>query len=208
MKFELGEAPIGKVASLARIPIAFRVEQVLDVTRTENGQGGFVLTARSIPTPYLKDYDAIPGEGPSQWARHFDLSHWGFIEARVAGRLVGGAVIAFRTANIIMLEGREDLAVLWDIRVSPDSRGRGIGSALFRAAEAWALANGCRQLKVETQNINLPACRFYEHHGCALKTVNRFAYPGFPEEIQLLWSKDISPAHSSRVKSSPSQRLG
>lgn len=193
MKVELSEVPIREVATLARISIAFRVERILDVTRPGDAQDGFALSERPIPVPYLKDYDAIPGEGPTQWARHFDLSNWCFIQAWTGGRFVGGAVIAYRTAAITLLENRDDLCVLWDIRVSPDSRGQGIGSALFQAAETWATTKGCGQLKVETQNINVPACRFYKRHGCKLKTVNRFAYSGFPEEIQLLWSKDLSP---------------
>jgi Acetyltransferase (GNAT) family len=43
--------------------------------------------------------------------------------------------------------GRDDVAVLWDIRVSPRERGGGIGSALFRAAGDWlkpAAAGGSR----------------------------------------------------------------
>jgi GNAT superfamily N-acetyltransferase len=39
-------------------------------------------------------------------------------------------------------------------------RGLGIGAALFRAAERWAVARGARWLKVETQNVNVAACRF------------------------------------------------
>lgn len=39
---------------------------------------------------------------------------------------VGGAVVAWRTPGADMLEGRDDLAVLWDIRVHPEYRGRGI----------------------------------------------------------------------------------
>ena len=90
-----------------------------------------------------------------------------------------------------MLEGRRDLSVLWDIRVAPNARGRGVGSALFERVEAWALAQGCRQLKVETQNINVPACGFYARHGCELRAIHHAAYPELPEEIQLLWYKDL-----------------
>jgi GNAT superfamily N-acetyltransferase len=90
-----------------------------------------------------------------------------------------------------MLEGRRDLSVLWDIRVAPDARGKGIGSALFERVEAWAQAQGCRQLKVETQNINVRACGFYGRHGCELRAVHYAAYPELPEEIQLLWYKDL-----------------
>jgi GNAT superfamily N-acetyltransferase len=91
-----------------------------------------------------------------------------------------------------MLEGRDDLAVLWDIRVSPEARGRGVGAALFRAAERWAKARGCLHLRVETQNINVAACRFYARQGCVLRAVNRHAYAELPDEIQLLWDKILT----------------
>jgi GNAT superfamily N-acetyltransferase len=94
------------------------------------------------------------------------------------------------------LEDRTDLAVLWDIRVAEGMRGRGLGTALFRTAEEWAREQRCRQLKVETQNINVPACRFYAKQGCVLGAIHRFAYPDFPEEAQLLWYKQLAPAAS------------
>jgi ribosomal protein S18 acetylase RimI-like enzyme len=102
--------------------------------------------------------------------------------------------VAFDTTGVDMLEGRSDLSVLWDIRVAPDARGRGVGAALFRAAEAWAAARGCRWLKVETQNVNVPACRFYARQGCVLGGIHRFAYPELPDEIQLLWYRDLRSA--------------
>ena len=103
-------------------------------------------------------------------------------------------VFIFSTAEVglAMLEDRRDLAVLWDIRVSPDARSRGIGSALFGAVEKWAESRGYRQLKVETQNINVPARRFYERQGCKLRAIRHLAYPNLPDEIQMLWYKDLS----------------
>lgn len=82
--------------------------------------------------------------------------------------------------------------LLWDIRVAPDRRGQGIGRALFHAAEEWALARGYRELKVETQNINVPACRFYAALGCRLRVVREEAYPTCPGEAQFLWYKALS----------------
>ena len=123
--------------------------------------------------------------------RHLEL---GFHSAQLAGELIGGAVIAFSTPSADLLEGRLDLAVLWDIRVSPDVRGRGVGSALFRAVETWATGKGCKELKVETQNINVAACRFYARHGCVLRAADRSAYPQFPGEVQLLWYKNLTAA--------------
>jgi hypothetical protein len=45
--------------------------------------------------------------------------------------------------------------------------------------------------KVETQKIDARACGFYARHGCQLRAVHRAAYPELPEEIQLLWYKDL-----------------
>ena len=90
-----------------------------------------------------------------------------------------------------MLEGGTDLAVLWDIRVAPSSRRCGVGTALFRAAAAWAADKGCRELKVETQNINVGACRFYARQGCVLRTARKDVYPALADEIQLMWYKDL-----------------
>jgi GNAT superfamily N-acetyltransferase len=192
MRFEVSEEPTSVLEEYASIPIAFEVGLVFDIADPRNGLGEFVLTERILDVPYVKDYDAIDGGNPAQWAGRFDMSNWGLFVARVEGRSVGGAVVAFDTPGLIMLERRGDLAALWDIRVSPEHRGRGVGSALFRAAEAWARARGCKQLKVETQSINVPACKFYSRQGCVLGAVDRFAYPELPDESQLLWYKDLT----------------
>lgn len=191
MVIELTEEPMAALPEYARIPIIFTVDRVLDVANRDDGQRGFALSERRLEAPYEKDYDAIAGEGPLQWGRRFDLSKWALFTARSANRIVGGATIAFDTPGLTMLEGRPDLAVLWDIRITPDARGQGVGSALFQRVEAWAQLHGCRQLKIETQNTNVPACRFYERQGCRLQAIHRAAYPELPEEIQLLWYKDL-----------------
>ena len=190
MNFELSEGPIASVGELARVPIAFTVDRACEASASEGG--GFVLSERPIEPAYLKDYDSIPGEGPTQWARRFDVSAWGFVRARSNGELIGGAVVAFGSADVTMLEGRQDLSVLWDIRVAPEVRRQGVGAALFEAVVAWALARNCRQLKIETQNINVAACRFYARQGCVLGAVNRSAYPQLPGEVQFLWYKDLA----------------
>ena len=191
MTIALNEEPMTALPEYARVPVILPVDRVLDVTTRDDGPGGFALSERRLEVPYEKDYDAIAGEGPLQWAGRFDLSKWALFTARIASRIVGGATVAFDTPGLTMLEGRRDLAVLWDIRVSPDARRQGVGSALFERAEAWAQLHGCRQLKVETQNINLRACRFYARHQCQLRAIGRAAYPELPEEIQLLWYKDL-----------------
>ncbi len=182
------EEPASALGDYARIPIAFEVRSVFDVAAAD---GGFALTERSLAASYIKDYDGFAGEGPAGWGQRFDLSNWGFLAARVQGRRVGGAAVAFDTPGVHMLEGRRDLAVLWDLRVAPEARGRGVGAALFHAAETWARARGCRELRVETQNVNVPACRFYARRGCILAEAVRGAYPTLPHEVQLIWRKEL-----------------
>ncbi len=179
---------MASLAGYARVPIAFMVEKVLDVRETESCP---VLSERKIAVPYVKDFDR--DEHPTTWSARFDLSKWGLLAAVAGEQRVGGAIIAVDTPGVAMLDGRTDLAVLWDIRVLSGARRKGIGSALFREVEQWARARNCREVRIETQNTNVTACRFYQRQGCALEAVNRRAYLEMPEEIQLLWHKRLEP---------------
>jgi RimJ/RimL family protein N-acetyltransferase len=82
--------------------------------------------------------------------------------------------------------------VLRDIRVLRGARGRGVGRALFRAAEAWARGRGCRWLTIETDNTNVGACRFCARMGATLGGIDRFFDPDAPGETQLLWYFDLA----------------
>ena len=194
MSLDIREEPLTPAAlsEHAAIPIAFVVDRILEVRLLDGGRGGISLTETAVTDPYVKDYDALEGADPQRWPGRVDVSNWGLITARRDGASAGGAVIASKTPGLHMLGGRDDVAVLWDIRVSPRERGGGVGSALFRAAEDWATARGCRWLKIETQNVNVPACRFYHKMGCTLGAIDRYAYPGQPAEVRLLWWKALA----------------
>jgi GNAT superfamily N-acetyltransferase len=191
LNIDIREEPMSALAEHGRVSIAFRVERVLEPALLDGGLGGIVLTERTVDRPYVKDYDAIDGEGPARWAHRFDVRNWGLLAAHADGARVGGAVLAFDTPGADMLDGRTDLAVLWDLRVAPGWRGRGVGRRLFEAAERWAAARGCRQLKVETQNVNAAACAFYARRGCTVGAIDRHAYPTLPDETQLLWYREL-----------------
>jgi GNAT superfamily N-acetyltransferase len=189
---ELREEPILNLADYGSISIAFEIERVLEPTLVEQGLGGILFRAVDAESRHWKDYDTIPGNAPADWPKRFNVTSWGLIAARLHGELVGAAVVAYDSPGVVMLEGRRDLAVLWDIRVAPPLRGHGVGFALWQAIEAWASRQGCRQIKIETQNTNASACEFYARQGCYLGAMNRFAYPELPHEIQLIWYKDLS----------------
>ncbi|HYD53339.1 MAG TPA: GNAT family N-acetyltransferase [Gemmatimonadaceae bacterium] len=192
MTIRIAREDASTLAEYARVPIAFEVRETLGVTVLDSGLGGLVFHVEPVPTPYAKDYDQEPGNHPTDWPRRFDLREWAILAAWEDEARVGGAVVAWNTPGVESLEGRSDLPVLWDLRVAPGHRGRGVGAALFRAAAAWSAERGARQLAVETQNVNVGACRFYARQGCVLGAVHRFAYPTLPLEVQLRWYMDLT----------------
>ena len=182
----IGELPAG----YAEIPIAFEVRTRLEPTLPEGGMGGIVLREVDVEEPYTKNYDELPGGSPEKWADRSVISKWCFFTAENSGPLVGGVAVEVGSPAIGAPEGRQDVAVVWDIRVCPECRGSGIGSRLFEAAAEWARGRGCVHLQAETQNVNVPACRFYEKMGCELGGIDRFAYWAVPEvrgEIMMVW---------------------
>ena len=177
------------LAEHATVSIGFTVESVFDVVQVDGGLGGLQLVERSVE-PYPRDHDAEAGEGPTRWAQQFDVSNWGLISAHRDGVRLGGAVIAWKSPELWMIKGQHQ-AALWDLRVAPETRREGVGSRLVAAAEEWARERGCTRLSIETQNVNVRACRFYAAMGCSLGEIDRFAYPGLPDEVMLNWSKDL-----------------
>ncbi len=181
------EEPLTRLAEHGQVPIAFEVRFRYRADPVDGGLGGIALVEEPVDPPYVKDYDRTSEEGPTRWLRRWDTSSWGLIAAYDGSKRVGGAVLARRTPNVHMLERRDDLTVLWDLRVQPDHRGTGVGRGLFEATVDWARRRGCVELKIETQNINVPACGFYARQGCRLGSIISNAYEEFPDEIQLIW---------------------
>ncbi len=169
------------------IPMAFRVESRF-IPRSR-ADGKWELNEEPVDEPYIKDYDK--DNSPHEWAHRFDLSKWVVLSAYESDVRVGGAIILFDTPEIQMLKGHSDLAVLWDIRIHPDFQHKGIGSQLFAEAIKWAIARGCSEIEIETQNINVPACKFYTRMDCELRVVRPDAYPTHPEETQFLWYREL-----------------
>jgi GNAT superfamily N-acetyltransferase len=139
----------------------------------------------------VKEYDEIESERPTAWPGKWDLTNWVILAAWAEGRRAGGCAVAHDTPGLDMLMGRKDMAVLMDIRVEPAFRGKGIGTALLERAESWARQRGCKLLKIETQNNNVGACRFYARMGCELGAIMRHAYTDYPDEVELVWYKGL-----------------
>ncbi len=193
MPVKIREIGYHQLQDYAQLSINFEVRSILRVTEHASGMGGITLHEEPIEDVYTKDYDAHDG-APESWPKQFDVRNWAFFLAVEDAETVGAVAIAYDTPTIHLLDGRPDLALVWDLRVHPDFRGRGIGSLLFAHAAEWARERGCEQLKVETQNVNVPACRFYVKNGCHLGAIHRHAYAATPrvaDEVMLLWYLDL-----------------
>jgi GNAT superfamily N-acetyltransferase len=206
---EIRVIPPESLSTYAQVPISFTVRSVLRPELVDEGLGGIRLVEEAVETPYIKDYDE--GEPVTTWPERFDMHNWTFFLAEMDGRPVGGATLVFGNPDVDqavgtaaaaaavdnlkadLLEGRTDLAELWDIRVHPDFRGQGVGQRLFQAVVDGARAHGRRLLKIETQNVNVSACRFYARMGARLGAIHRYGYanPKYAAETMLLWYKEL-----------------
>jgi GNAT superfamily N-acetyltransferase len=178
----------------ARIPMVCEVRSVLAIDDFSVGMSNPALREQPIEVPYIKGYDTYADGGPLAWPKRFDISKWGLWIGVESGEAVGGVAVAWNTPGIDILDGRSDVAVLWDIRVRATHGRQGVGSLLFREAVRWARSKDCRMLKMETQNVNIGACRFYAQMGCFVGQIDRLAYRQQPEvasEIMLVWHLNL-----------------
>lgn len=91
-------------------------------------------------------------------------SHGMVALAEVNGEIVGFAEASIRADHV---EGTSTTPVpyLEGWFVSRDFRGIGIGKALLRFIEAWALKQGFRELASDAELDNLPAIQTHKHRG-------------------------------------------
>jgi ribosomal protein S18 acetylase RimI-like enzyme len=189
VRIEILEESAGTLGEYSRVPVAFRVERRYRVVPVDGGLGGLMLVEELV-APYVKDYDAT-GNAPSGWIDRWNMSDWGIFSAYKGTKRAGGAVVAWKTAELVLTGNPTESAVLWDLRVDPACRGSGVGWMLFTRALAWARSRSCRRLEAETQNTNVPACRFYARQGCELVAIDRHAYKNEIDEVRLVWVKTL-----------------
>ena len=118
--------------------------------------------------------------------------YWGKGEDRIYIAEAGGEAAGFVSAEVY--HDPVDHVYVDDFSVTAGCRGRGIGSALLRAAEGYAGENGCRAVLLHVEKTNAAAMRFYERAGYAVfrDDGNRFLLKKDIEDgfIEALRAKD------------------
>jgi dTDP-4-amino-4,6-dideoxy-D-galactose acyltransferase len=76
--------------------------------------------------------------------------------------------------GLISLMESDGVASIGLVAVAAEVQGRGIGSALMRAAHGWMRSRDADEALVVTQLANLPACRLYERSGYHLARVQPY----------------------------------
>jgi ribosomal protein S18 acetylase RimI-like enzyme len=168
-----------------QIPISFEVSAEYTIEELEKGINHHEMIEIPVDKPYLKNYDSY--ESPVDWLKFHDTTNWGMLMAYIDKLLVGGVILAWKSTDVNMLESRDDLVVVWDIRIVSEYRGLGIGRKLFDEVTEWCKKRNVKEIKIETQNNNIGACKFYSKLGAQLSEFNVNAYPELPGEHQLIW---------------------
>jgi streptothricin acetyltransferase len=92
--------------------------------------------------------------------------------------------------QIILRKNWNAFGYIEDISVDSAYRRQGIGQRLLEKAAGWARDRGLPGLMLETQDINVAACRLYSAFGFRLEGFDRNLYKGLDphcDEIALYW---------------------
>ena len=99
----------------------------------------------------------------------------------------------FPTGSRTLRSNWNNFAYIEELYVSEAIRGQGIGRRLVKRAEDWAAERRLKGLMLETQDLNLAACRFYVKTGFRIGGADTLLYEGLgtelAEERAIFWYK-------------------
>jgi GNAT superfamily N-acetyltransferase len=173
------------LTDLNRCDNSFTVEAELRLT-AEDGRIGYSVEP---VTPYVKRYGPEIFDAQAYLEKPDHAAWLAYVDGRIAGQ-------------ILVHEHWNRFAIIWDIAVDPLLRRRGVGRRLTPAptcsvrrcgvaqAIAWARDRGLPGVMLETQSVNVAACRLYERCGFVLGGFDACLYRGVmpgTHEIALFW---------------------
>ena len=128
----------------------------------------------------VKPYEKMLTVDPEDYTTFIDNPQKVIFFAEVDGKPAG---------QIKLVPWWNKFAYVEELTVDPEFRGKGVGSALMTRAIEWAKEQNFPGLTLETQDNNVPACKFYEKCGFVLSGFDLYAYKYLdnPSEIALYW---------------------
>jgi ribosomal protein S18 acetylase RimI-like enzyme len=178
----LRELTLSDIPNLTQIHPTFRSGSVLDVVRDGEGLDvSWRLMERELTAPFDK------GDG-------YDFDE--FVRADIAERLARPDDVYQRVADFegrliglleVELQEWNNTANLWNLMIDRDYRGKGLGRRLWHRAVDYARQADVRAILIETQNTNVPACKFYARMGCQICGIHEAYYDEGGEEVAIFW---------------------
>jgi len=169
------------IPHLAALRPGYRSETVFEVERLHDGfQFGWRLVEKRLPVPFDKGhlYDFTPSvqdEIRGRLALGADGCEW---VAADGPHLIGILDAEYRAWN--------NTVFIWNLMIDVDYRGQGIGRALWACGVDYGQARGARAITLETQQTNVPACRFYLKMGCQLVGLDESLYANATNQLPSL----------------------
>ena len=157
--------------------------------------GTITVDAMAVPRidAGVPGYDVIPidpftkryGQAQGELATFIERPDRAAFLARSGDRIVGRLLISEHWNRRSWIDG---------LVIDSGSRRLGAGRALMARAEAWTRSRGLTGIMLETQNVNVAACRFYERCGFVLGGFDQRLYRGFdPDtiEVAFFWYREL-----------------
>jgi ribosomal protein S18 acetylase RimI-like enzyme len=146
------------VTVLSGLDTAFTTDRIYRPFREEFS---LRLLEETVTPPLRKHYEFNPADPTER--QTWDTTALAEEDGRLAG---------FAAAQYVAWNRR---VALWHLYVMPSYRGKGVGTRLLNAVDAFAQSVQARCLWLETQNVNYPAIQFYRRCG--------FTFCGFDESL-------------------------
>jgi GNAT superfamily N-acetyltransferase len=173
MNITIQEIVLDKLRDVNKCDATFTVNSRLLL----NAVNGVISYSIAGVEPYQKPYIFDEKDYPSYIANPNKIIYFAYIEGQLAGQI--GVI---KHWNVY--------AWIDDFMVDINFRRRGVGRALMERAVDWAKARHLPGIVLETQDVNVSACQFYENFGFKLCGFDTYLYKGFnpnTDEIALYW---------------------
>ena len=113
------------------------------------------------------------------------------------GRVIGAAIINQIQVDVYALgywqypAPEDEVCVLHTLVISPEASRRGLGKAFVRFYEDYALAHGCRELRMDTNERNAAARAMYRKLGYRETGIVPTVFNGIPDVRLVLLEKHL-----------------